>query len=89
MNVYVTKYCLSGRGTIALRSAKATHTPTMVTTQWREGEYGGSELYLHKPDWHETKEAALLHAETMRQKKIASLRKQIQKLEQMKFVIEE
>lgn len=36
-------------------------------------------------DWHRTKEAALVRAEKMRQKKIASLKRQIEKLEKIKF----
>ena len=36
-------------------------------------------------EWHRTKEAAIAKAEEMRQKKIESLKKQIEKLEQMKF----
>jgi hypothetical protein len=46
--------------------------------------YGKSE-YAHNDDWHRTPEAALAKAEDMRTKKIASLRKQIQKLEKIKF----
>ena len=36
-------------------------------------------------EWHQTKESAIKKAEEMRQKKIESLKKQIEKLEQMKF----
>lgn len=36
-------------------------------------------------EWHETKESAISKAEQMRQKKISSLKKQIEKLEKMKF----
>lgn len=36
-------------------------------------------------EWHRTKESALKRAEEMRVKKIASLRKQIEKLEKMRF----
>jgi hypothetical protein len=36
-------------------------------------------------DWHETKESAIACAEEMRKKKIAAMKKQIVKLEQMKF----
>lgn len=41
--------------------------------------------YFHKPHWHTTEAAAKAHAEQMRLKKIASLRKQIEKLEALKF----
>lgn len=36
-------------------------------------------------DWHRTKEDAIQKAEAMRQKKIVSLKKQIEKLEKLKF----
>lgn len=36
-------------------------------------------------EWHRTKESAIAKAEEMRKKKIASLKKQIEKLEGMKF----
>lgn len=38
-----------------------------------------------KPDWHATREEAVARAELMRTKRIASLRKQIAKLEAMTF----
>lgn len=41
--------------------------------------------YVHKPHWHETKQEAIEKAENMRLKKIASLKKQIEKLEKMRF----
>lgn len=36
-------------------------------------------------DWHTTKESAIQKAEEMRKKKISSLKKQIEKLEKMRF----
>ncbi len=41
--------------------------------------------YKKGRDWHETRESALARAEEMRKEKIASLRKQIAKLEAMRF----
>ena len=41
--------------------------------------------WTHKRYCHETKEAAILDAEKMRSKKIASLEKQIEKLRKLKF----
>lgn len=44
-------------------------------------------IYYHGEgkDWHRTKESAIKKAEEMRNKKIESLKKQIKKLEEMKF----
>jgi len=41
--------------------------------------------YYWKPHWHETREAAILHAEEHRKKRIVALKKQIAKLEAMTF----
>jgi hypothetical protein len=41
--------------------------------------------YYHKPHWHHTKEEAKAQAERMRQRKVASLEKQIAKLKAMTF----
>lgn len=40
---------------------------------------------FHGSNWHRTREAALVKAEDMRLKKIASLKKQIEKLEKLRF----
>lgn len=40
---------------------------------------------LHGKDWHRTVEEAMKRAEEMRVKRIASLRMQIKKLEELKF----
>jgi hypothetical protein len=48
-----------------------------------DGEW--TSWYIHKPYWHLTRAEAVKQAETMRQKKIASLRKQLAKLEKMRF----
>lgn len=47
----------------------------------------GIEYYFHGEgkNWHKTKESAIKKAEEMRQKEIDSLKKQIQKLEKMRF----
>lgn len=41
--------------------------------------------YYHKGEWHKSRSVAIAKAEEMRNKKIASLKKQIEKLENMKF----
>lgn len=46
----------------------------------------GNEIYHGNGlDWHETREGAVAKAEQMRTKKIAALRKQIERLEKMRF----
>ena len=80
MKVWVTKYAMSGKGVIPCEDAKSSHVDTMVVV---------GALFLHKPDWHTTPEAAIARAEEMRTKKIASLKKQIAKLEAMTFSAED
>ena len=41
--------------------------------------------YYHGTDWHTEKKSAIAKAEEMRKKKIASLKKKIEKLERMEF----
>lgn len=45
----------------------------------------GHTNYVHGNGWHKTKDAALECAESMRLKKIASLKKSIAKLEKLTF----
>ena len=80
MKVWVTKYAMSGKGVIPCEDAKSSHVDTMVVV---------GALCLHRDDWHTTPEAAIARAEEMRTKKIASLKKQIAKLEAMTFSAED
>ena len=80
MKVWVTKYAMSGKGVIPCEDAKSSHVDTMVVV---------GALCLHEDDWHTTPEAAIARAEEMRTKKIASLKKQIAKLEAMTFSAED
>ena len=41
--------------------------------------------YYHRPDWHETESAAYQHAEKMRQKRLASLKTQLARMEALSF----
>lgn len=50
----------------------------------REAE-GKFPIFYHRDEYHKTKESAIAKAEEMRKKKIASLKKQIEKMEKMKF----
>lgn len=41
--------------------------------------------YLHKHEWHRTKEEAIARAEQMQKEALASLKKKIEKLENLRF----
>jgi hypothetical protein len=79
MKVYVTKYALTSGIIETEARVCASVSGKMIETQ------GGYKQYFHKPDWYETKEEAVKRAELMRDKKIAALTKQIQKLQKMSF----
>lgn len=49
------------------------------------GAWGGSYYHGKGRDWHETKAGAVTKANEMRLKKISALKKQIAKLEAMRF----
>ena len=78
--VWITKYALSGG--IEERDAELCGND-MVAIRTPNGFIN----YIHKEgrDWHLSQAQALLRAEEMRAAKIASLKKQIAKLEKMKF----
>lgn len=77
--VWVTKYALTTG--IQEMEVEDTHYAGMVTTtqRWRQCFHGEGR------EWCSTREEACRVADAMRIKKIAALRKQIAKLEQLKF----
>jgi hypothetical protein len=87
MKVWVTKYAL----TEGIQEMEAKDLdpgyPNMISVSPRDksGDWIGSPQYFHKPNWHTESTEAYARAEKMRIAKIASLRKQITKLEKMKF----
>ena len=79
MKVWITKYALT-KGILEIECVKIGDAGVR--------EVGNSfPTYYHGEgnEWHRTKESAIKKAEEMRQKKIESLKKQIEKLEKMRF----
>lgn len=79
MKIYVTKYALTAgikEHDAEIDGAMAIVRP--IGTAWMTS-------YFHGNDWHMTANEASIRAEEMRIAKIASLRKQISKLEAVKF----
>ena len=80
MKVWITKYALSS-GIEHIDVLQSESHPDMVTDV----------LHRHRSfheegrDWHRTEAAAIAEAEKMRVAKIASLKKQIAKLEKLSF----
>lgn len=82
MKIYSTKYALSSG--ILEHEAEETHLPTMVCIPRTDTTFSYC-LHGEGCQWHRTKESAVERAEAMRVAKIKALRKQIAKLEGMKF----
>lgn len=80
MKVWITKYALT-KGIIeadgeltSFDSVSILNRGLSLPTHW-----------FYKGDWHFDKQSAIKKAEEMRQNKIESMKKQIQKLERMRF----
>ena len=87
MKVWITKYALTqGIEEIDSNQVKEFEmTDTGYLCFRRNEKYSfATEIYSQK-EWYRTKESAIKKAEEMRKKKIASLKKQIEKLEEMRF----
>lgn len=77
---YVTVYALTeGIRKIKLRSTSVLGMVYAAGVQYPMSYYGEGK------DWHRTLESAVARANDMRGKKIASLRKSIEKMESLKF----
>jgi len=77
---FISKYALTTG--IKIIAAEACETPGMIAdteNRWRSYYHGEGR------EWHRTREAAVARAEELRVAKIASLKKQITKLENLRF----
>lgn len=79
MTVWISKYALT-KGIFQLEVKSTSEDGNAVYGKGWEDAYHGK-----GKEWHETKEQAVIRAEEMRKKKIASLQKQISRLEKLKF----
>lgn len=86
--IYVTRYALTEG---IQRYENAEHCVGTNPGMVRVRGAGPLPLFLHGEgkDWHRTPESALKRAEQMRQAKIASLKKQLAKLEKLTFDVPE
>lgn len=79
MKVWITKYALTDG---IIEAEGEPYGLEWVSARWDNG-YRCNDF--EQGEWFDTKERAIEKAEEMRQKKIASLKNQIKKLEEMKF----
>lgn len=75
---YITKYALSSGITLEEVEDWFNISPTMVSSMKRY-------KYYHKGDWHRSWSSAQTKAEDMRRARIASLKRQLEKLESLTF----
>lgn len=78
MKVYITKYCFTEG--ILEKETDDKPTDSMIVVRG-----SGHPQYFHKNDWHADMDSAKKKAEDMRKRRLLSLAKQIQKLEQLSF----
>ena len=83
MKVWITKYALTD-GIIEAIAFKLTYRTYIVIPKYRGTKLGVIRL-MNILDYSGSKKSAIQKAEEMRQKKITSLKKQIKKLEEMRF----
>lgn len=83
--VWVTKYALTS-GVQQFEAVASRHTADMITVPRDHGAPGWTlDQHFHGKDWHPTREAALARANEMKVAKIASLKRQIERLESLEF----
>lgn len=82
MKIWITKYALT-KG-ILEKEAEIDFHETMASVPSADIRLGWTD-YFHRPNWHKTQEEARARAEVMRQKKIASLERQLAKLRAIRF----
>jgi len=80
MKVWISKYALT-QGIFEMDAEQSENFPEMIN---RVGNHIET-YHVEGRDWHLTKEDAIKKAEEMRLKKIESVKKQLSKLEKLKF----
>ena len=80
MKVWITKYALT-KGIIEADGELTSSDSVSILSR----DLSLPTHWFYKGDWFSDKESAIQKAEEMRQKKIASLKKQIEKLERVRF----
>ena len=83
ITAYITKYALSNGKILKIEARPCGDVSNTMIAYRTEGSM--FDQYAHNTDWHRTLPDAIAKANEMRAKKIASLKKQIAKLEAMKF----
>lgn len=83
ITAYITKHALSNGKILKIEARLCSNVDNTMIAYRTEGSTFNQ--YAHDTDWHSTLPDAIAKANEMRVKKIASLKKQIAKLEKMAF----
>jgi len=84
MKAWITKYALT-QGIFEVEGDASKEYPDMLCQTFPKSNYGGITYHGRGRDWHETEDGAKAQAKKMRDKKVASMLKQIKKLQAMTF----
>lgn len=82
MKVWITQYALTD-GIQEMEAEVCEAISKDMIAVRKEGSINA--MHFHKPYWHESKEEAIVKANEIKEKKIKSLRKSIEKLEKLEF----
>lgn len=82
IKAWITSHALT-RGIIDVDAVVVRDDESSRMISYRRGS--AYTVYVYGKDWHRTREAAVKRAEEMRLAKIKSLRRQIEKLEKLRF----
>lgn len=81
MKVWITKYAMTS-GVITAEAEEVGQAMCVVRAK-KQGQFAG---YFDGNDWHTDEAKAIERFNQMRQKKIASLKKQLEKVEALEFL---
>jgi len=88
MTHWITKYALT-EGILALEGAEETGDGYLSKKGSHFGEWHERSHFYGGNDWHANEAQAVAHAEQMRLKKIASLKKSLRKMEGLSFSLQQ
>ena len=83
MKVWITKYAMSSRGVYTIDAAITGDGTCVVRTVIRRNRFNH---YFEEGDWHTDEAKAIERFNQMKQKRIASLKKQLAKVEALEFL---
>lgn len=81
MKAWITKYALTS-GILEMEGEVVEKFTSMFRSNIDAGEF---QQFFHKPYWHPSREAAVVHANELKERKIKSIEKSLSKLRKTTF----